>query len=53
MRATAEAMVELFFLTDGEGGRFFAVEWAERLIITPRFFQWEFAVDYIDNIDPI
>ena len=53
MSTAPEAMIKLFFLADREGGCFLAVKWAQRLIVAPGLFQREFAVDNIDDVDPI
>jgi len=48
---TAEAVVKLFVLADGEGGGFFVVEWAAGAVVAARLFERHGGVDQIHDID--
>ena len=48
--AAAEALEHLLAGIDEEGGRFFLVERAERLVFRARFFQRHVAADHVDDV---
>ena len=50
MGSTTETVVELFFLTDREGGAFLVMKRAASLIVLACFFQPDSAVNQLDNI---
>ena len=53
MRAEAEAMVELFALTDRKGRRFFVMEGTAGGVVGTRFFEWHVTLHHIDDIEAI
>lgn len=53
MGAAPKAVIELFFVTYGEGGRLFIVKRAAGLVILAGFFQWYALIDQIDNVDSV
>ncbi len=50
VRATAEAVVELFFTVYGERGGFFVMEWTARMVVLALLLQLYPRVDEIDDV---